>query len=146
MRRNIKSKGKVYIDIESKYNRSIKTVTPINDNILRSDITGKTSYDKLLEKNNAKSLHKKLKPILILLQLFGCFPVYFSKSSKYTHTHTHTHTHTDTHTDTQTHSYTHSHTHTHTRIQLSPRVPQPTRLGGTRCRSEDWHITSPSIF
>jgi hypothetical protein len=144
VRRNIKSKGKVYIDIEYKYNRSIKTVTPINENILRSDITGKTSYDKLLEKNNAKSLHKKLKPILIMLQLFGCFLVYFSKSSKYTHTHIHTQTDTHTQIHTQAHSYTHS--HTHTRIQLSPRVPQPTRLGGTWCRSEDWHITSPSIF
>ena len=90
VRRNIKSKGKVYIDIESKYNRSIKTVAPINDNILLSDITGKTSYDKLLGKDNAESLHKQLKPILIMLRLFGCFPVNFSKSGKYTHTHTHT--------------------------------------------------------
>ena len=31
-------------------------------------------------------------------------------------------------------------------MPLSPRVPQPTRLEGTRCRSVDWHITSPSIF
>jgi len=31
-------------------------------------------------------------------------------------------------------------------VNVSPRVPQPTRLGNTRCRSKDWHITSPSIF
>ena len=80
VRRNIESNVKVYSDVESKYNRSIKTVAPINENIFLADMTGKTSYDKLLEKNNAGSLHKELKPLLIILRLLGCFPVYFSKS------------------------------------------------------------------
>ena len=73
--RNIETKVKVYREVESKYNRSIKTVAPINENV-----TGKSSYDKLLDNNNAESLHKGLKPQLIILRLIGCFPVYFSKS------------------------------------------------------------------
>ena len=76
----MKNKNKVYRDEESKYNRSIKTVAQINENILLAGMTGKTSYDKLLGKDNAVSLHKELKPLLILLRLVGCLPVYFSKS------------------------------------------------------------------
>jgi len=100
VRRNTKTKVKVYRDVEYKYNRNINTVAQINENVLFVGITGKTSCDKLLDNNNAESLHKELKPILIILRLLGCFPVYFSKSRKYTHTHTHTHTpheHTNTH-------------------------------------------------
>jgi len=99
VRRNIKPKVKVYRDVEYKYNRSIKRFAQINENILLTGMTGKSSYEKLLEKDNAKYLHKDLKPILIMLRLLGCFPVYFSKSGWYTHTHTHTHTHTYTHTN-----------------------------------------------
>jgi hypothetical protein len=80
VRRDIKSQVKVYRDVECKCNRSIKTVAQIHENILLNDITGKTSYDKLLEKDNAEPLHKQLKPLLIFLRLFGCFPVHFSKS------------------------------------------------------------------
>jgi hypothetical protein len=91
VRRNINSNIKSYMDVECKYNRSIKTVSQINENMLLDGITGKKSYDKLLEKDNAESLHNQLKPLLILLRLVGCFPVYFSKSGEYKHTHTHTH-------------------------------------------------------
>jgi hypothetical protein len=80
VRRNIKSKGKVYRDVESNYNRSIKTVAQIKENIFLAGMTGKNSYDELLQKDNAGSLHKELKPLLILLRLLGCLPVYFSKS------------------------------------------------------------------
>jgi hypothetical protein len=80
VRRNIKSNVKGYRDEESKYNRSIKTVSQLNEFFLLDDITGKTSHDKLLEKDNAKFLHKQLKPLLIIMRLVGCFPVYFSKS------------------------------------------------------------------
>jgi hypothetical protein len=80
VRRNIKTKNKVYRDEESKYNRSIKTVAPRNENILLAGMTGESSYDKLLDNNNAESLHKELKPLLIILRLLGCLPVYFSKS------------------------------------------------------------------
>jgi hypothetical protein len=83
VRRNINFKVKVYRHVESKYKRSIKTVAPINENILFAGVTGKSSNDKLLEKDNAGSLHKELKPLLILLGLLGCFPVYFSKSGEY---------------------------------------------------------------
>jgi hypothetical protein len=79
VRRNIKSHVKGYRDVEYKYNRINETVSQINENFLLEDITGKTSYDKLLEKDNAECLHKQLKPLLIILRLFGCFPVYFSK-------------------------------------------------------------------
>jgi hypothetical protein len=78
----MKNKSKVYSDVESKYNRSIKTVAQINENILLAGMTGKSSNDKLLEKDSAESLHKELKPLLIMLRLLGCFPVYFSKSGK----------------------------------------------------------------
>ena len=78
--RNIKNKDKVCRDVESKYNRSIETVTPINENVLLAGMTGKSFYDKLLVKDSAEFLHKQLKPQLILLRLFGCFPVYFSIS------------------------------------------------------------------
>jgi hypothetical protein len=80
VKRNTKSNVKGYRDVECKYNRSIKTVSQINENMLLDGITGKTSYDKLLGKDNAESLHNQLKPILIILRLVGCFPVYFSKS------------------------------------------------------------------
>jgi hypothetical protein len=80
VRRNIKSNVKGYRDVESKYNRSIKRVSQINENMLLDGITGKTSYDKLLEKDNEEIMHKQLKPLLIILRLLGCFPVYFSKS------------------------------------------------------------------
>jgi hypothetical protein len=80
VRRNIKTNFKVYGDVESKYNRNIRIVAPINENTLLADMTGKTSYDKVLEKDNAQSLHKQLKPLLIVMRLLGCFPVYFSKS------------------------------------------------------------------
>jgi len=80
VRRNIKNTGKVYRDVESKYNRGIKTVAQINENILLAGMTGKSSIENLLEKDNAESLHKELKPLLIMLRLLGCFPVYFSKS------------------------------------------------------------------
>jgi hypothetical protein len=80
VRRNIKTINKVYRDVESKYNRSIKIVAPINENMLLVGVTEKTSYDKLLEKDNAVSLSKELKPLLIILRFLGCLPVYFSKS------------------------------------------------------------------
>jgi hypothetical protein len=80
VRRNIKTNINGYRDVESKYNRSIKTVSQINENVLLTGMTGKTSCDKFLEKGNAGCLHKKLKPLLIILRLLGCFPVYFSKS------------------------------------------------------------------
>jgi len=80
VRRNMKNTDKVHRDVEFKYNRSIKTVAQINENILLAGMTGKSSNDKLLEKNNAESVHQELKPLLIMLRLFGCFPVYFSKS------------------------------------------------------------------
>ena len=80
VRRNIKSKVKVYRDVEYKYNRNIKTAASIRENIFLAGMTGETSYDKLLEEENAGSLHKELKPILIMMRLFGCLPVYFSKS------------------------------------------------------------------
>jgi hypothetical protein len=80
VRRNIKSKENVYSDVVSKHDRNIKRVSQINENILLAGMTGKKSYDKLLDKDNAESLHKQLKPLLIMLRLFGCLPVYFSKS------------------------------------------------------------------
>jgi hypothetical protein len=78
--RNIKTNFNVYRDVESKYNRSIKTVSQINENVLLNSMTGKTSCDEFLEVDNAGSLHKELKPLLILLRLLGCLPVYFSKT------------------------------------------------------------------
>jgi hypothetical protein len=80
MRRNFKTKFKVYRDVESIYNRSIKTVTPINETTLFTGTTENKSYDKLLEKDSAESLHTQLKPLLIILRLLGCFPVHFTKS------------------------------------------------------------------
>jgi hypothetical protein len=80
VRRNIKNTGEVDCDVELIHNRSIKTVAQINENILLAGTTGKSSNDKLLEKDNAESLHQELKPQLIMLRLLGCFPVYFSKS------------------------------------------------------------------
>jgi hypothetical protein len=80
VKRNIKNKLKIYPDVESKYNRSINTVATINENILLEEMTGGTSYHKLLEEGNAESLHRDLKPLFIMLRLLGCFPVYFSKS------------------------------------------------------------------
>ena len=80
VRKNIQSKDKVDRDVESKYNRNIKTVEQINESIFPVGITGKTSYDKLLGNDSAESFHKQLKPLLIMLRLLGCFPVYFSKS------------------------------------------------------------------
>jgi len=80
VRRNIKTNFSGYRDVESKYNRSIKTFLQINENVLLNDMTGIRSYDKLLEKDSAEFLHKELKPLLIMLRLLGCFPVYFSKS------------------------------------------------------------------
>jgi hypothetical protein len=89
VRRNKKTNFKLCRGIEWKYNRSIRIVAPLNENTLLAGVTGITSYDNLLEKDNAQSLHKQLKPLLIILRLFGCFPVYFSKSGEYKHTHTH---------------------------------------------------------
>jgi hypothetical protein len=80
VRRNIKNTGKVYRDVEYKYKRRIKTVAQINENILLAGMTGKSSYGKSLDNNNAGSLHKELKPQLIMLRLLGCLPVNFSKS------------------------------------------------------------------
>ena len=80
VRRNIKNTVKDYRGVEYKYNRSITTVAPISENILLAGMTGKSSYDKLLDNNISESLHKELKPLLIILRLLGCFPVYFSKS------------------------------------------------------------------
>jgi len=80
VKRNVKTKDKVYCDIEFKYNRSVKTVAAINENILLASMTGKSSYDKLAEKDNAGYFHQELKPILIMLRLLGCFPVRFFKS------------------------------------------------------------------
>jgi hypothetical protein len=80
VRRNIKSNVKGYRDVEFKYNGCIKTVSQVNKMFLSDGITGKTSHDKLLEKDNATFLHKQLKPQLFTLRLVGCFPVYFSKS------------------------------------------------------------------
>ena len=80
VRRNFKTENKVYRDVEYKYKRSIKTVAQINENILLAGMTRKSSCNELLDKNNAESLHKELKPLLVILRLLGCFPVYFSKS------------------------------------------------------------------
>jgi hypothetical protein len=78
--RNIKNKDKVYCDVESKYSKSIETVAEMNDNMLLAGMTGKSWFDKLMGNDSADSLHKQLKPLLIMLRLLGCFPVYFSKS------------------------------------------------------------------
>jgi hypothetical protein len=94
VKRHMKNTGKACSDVEYKYNTSIKTVPQINDNILLAGMPENLSYDKLLDNNNTESLHKELKPLLIMLRLFGYLPVYFSNSGKYKHTHTHTHTHT----------------------------------------------------
>jgi hypothetical protein len=80
VRRNIIKTGEDYRDVESKYNRSIKTVSQINENILLAGMTGKSSNDKLLETDKAEYLHQELKPLLIMFRLLGCLPVYFSKS------------------------------------------------------------------
>jgi len=80
VRRNTKTKVKVYRDVKSKYNINIRRVAQIHENILFAGMTGKWSNDKMLDNNNAESLHKELKPLLILLRLLGCLPVYFSKS------------------------------------------------------------------
>jgi len=80
VRRNVKTKDKVYRDVEFNYNRSIKTFSQINENVLLNDMVGIRSYEKLLKKDNAGTFHQELKPLLIMLRLFGCFPVYFSKS------------------------------------------------------------------
>jgi len=80
VRRNIKSKGKIDRNVEFNYSISIKTVAEMNENVLLAGMTGKSSNDKLLGNNIAESLHKELKPLLIMLRLLGCFPVYFSKS------------------------------------------------------------------
>jgi len=98
VRRNIKNTGTVYRDVECKYNRSIKTAGQINENILLNGMTGKLSNDKLLERDNAESLHKQFKPLLIVLRLLGCLPVYFSNSGSYKHAYnSQTHIHTQTH-------------------------------------------------
>jgi hypothetical protein len=80
VRRNIKTNVTVYRHVESIFNRNTETVAPINENILLAGMTGKASNDKLLEKDKAESLHQELKPLLIVLRLLGCLPVYFSKS------------------------------------------------------------------
>ena len=80
VRRNIKTNFRGYRDVESKHNRSIKTFSQINENVLLNDMTGIRSYEKLLEKDDAGFLHKECKPLLIMLRLLGCFPVHFSKS------------------------------------------------------------------
>ena len=80
VRRNIKTTDKVYRDVKSKYNRSNKTVAGMNENILLAGITGKSLKDNLLGKDYAGFFHQELKPLLIMLRLLGCFPVYFSKS------------------------------------------------------------------
>jgi hypothetical protein len=80
VKRSIKIHRRIYSGIDSKYKRNIKTVSQINKNLLLAGMTGKTSSDKMLEKDNEESLHKELKPLLIMLRLLGSFPVYFSKS------------------------------------------------------------------
>jgi hypothetical protein len=78
--RSMKNTGNVYRDVESKHNRSIKTVAEINENIMLAGITEKRSNYKMLDNNNAEYLHSQLKPLFIMLRLLGCLPVYFSKS------------------------------------------------------------------
>jgi hypothetical protein len=85
VKRNIKRNSRIYSDIKYTYNRNIKTVSQINEHLLLADITGKTSYDKILKKHKEETLHNELKPLLIMLRLLGCFPVYFSKSCEYIH-------------------------------------------------------------
>ena len=80
VRRNFKTTDNVCCAVQSKYNKSMKTVAQINENVFLAGITGKPSYDKLLGNDSAESLHKELKPLLIMLRFLGCFPVYFSKS------------------------------------------------------------------
>jgi hypothetical protein len=89
VRRNTNISFNAYRDVESQYNRNIRIVAPLNENTSLDSMTGKTSYDKVLETDNAQSLHKQLKPLLIILRLFGCFPVYFSKLGEYIHTYKH---------------------------------------------------------
>ena len=80
VRRNIKTTDNFNRDVEPKCNRSIKTVAGMNESILLAGITGKSSKDNLLGKDYAESFHQELKPLLIMMRLLGCFPVYFSKS------------------------------------------------------------------
>jgi hypothetical protein len=80
VRRNIEANSRIHSDTESNYNRNIKTVSQIHENLLLAGMSGKTSYEKMLEKDKEESVHEELKPLLILLRLLGCFPVYFSKS------------------------------------------------------------------
>jgi hypothetical protein len=82
VRRNTKTKVKVYRDMQSKPKRSIQTVAQMNENILLAGMTGKSSCDKLLGKESEGSLHYELKPLLIAMRWLGCFPVYFSESGK----------------------------------------------------------------
>jgi hypothetical protein len=79
-KRNTKTEDKVYRDVEHKHSSSIKTVAQINENTLFAGMTGHSWHNKLLDNNNAESLHTELKPLLIMLRLLGCFPVYFFNS------------------------------------------------------------------
>jgi hypothetical protein len=36
-----------------------------------------TAYDKISEKHGEEAFHNQLKPLLIMLRAFGCFPVDF---------------------------------------------------------------------
>jgi hypothetical protein len=80
LKRNTKTKSRSYGGMQYKYQRNIETVSQINDNVLLVGVSGKISYDRMLERDNKESLHTELKPLLIFLRLLGCFPVYFSKS------------------------------------------------------------------
>jgi hypothetical protein len=80
VRRNIKANSRIHSDTECTYNSDIKTVSQIQETLSLAGMGRKISYEKMLEKDNEEPFHKELKPLLILLRLLGCFPVYFSKS------------------------------------------------------------------
>lgn len=86
VRRNASISRRVYRDFAFNRNRNV----PLGDVHTVSDIfsteTGEKQttlnmgYDELRKKSDKRLLHNQLKPLILTLQLLGCFPVEMSKS------------------------------------------------------------------
>jgi hypothetical protein len=61
---------------------NINSISETDDKLWRANLARKTFREEMLEEQEKQTLHNQLKPLLIALRMFGCFPVDFRTSGK----------------------------------------------------------------
>jgi hypothetical protein len=79
VKRNVNFNNRICSDFEYSHNKTINTISHTNEDSWVGNVT-RTVHEKVSEKHEEEAFHNQLKPLLIMLRAFGCFPVDFPKT------------------------------------------------------------------